>query len=125
MRLALKRKTTKRCVNNMGTNYLKQKNDLWVLYNGKEYCVGLTKKAQDDLGKITFATLPKVGEKIEQGQAILEVEAEKAVCEFPSPISGVVSSINEQLADFNHEDEMQAWVLSFKEVDPTEFEALA
>lgn len=103
---------------------LKHKDDLWILYNGKEYCVGLTKKAQDDLGVVTFASLPKVEATVEGGSPIVEVEAEKAVCEFSSPLSGVVSSVNENISELNAEDEMKAWLFSLKEVDTSEFDAL-
>ena len=103
---------------------LKHKDDLWILYNGKEYCVGLTKKAQDDLGAVTFASLPKVQAKVVAGAPVVEVEAEKAVCEFASPLAGVVSSINENTADLNAEDEMKAWLFSLKDVDAAEFDAL-
>ena len=41
---------------------LKTKDNLWVLYNGNEYVVGLTEAAQSDLGKVTFASLPKAGQ---------------------------------------------------------------
>ena len=56
------------------------------------------------------------------------MEAEKAVSEFASPLSGTVSSVNEKINEdinvLNDQDEMNAWLLSFKEVDPTEFEKL-
>lgn len=103
---------------------LKHKDDLWILFNGKEYCVGLTKKAQDDLGAVTFASLPKVDAKVVAGAPVVEVEAEKAVCEFSSPLNGVVSSVNDQLDDLNAEDEMKAWLFSLKDVDPDEFTRL-
>lgn len=103
---------------------LKHKDDLWILFNGKEYCVGLTKKAQDDLGKVTYASFPKVEAKVQADMPVVEVEAEKAVCEFSSPLNGVVSSVNDQLDDLNAEDEMKAWLFSLKEVDPDEFTRL-
>lgn len=103
---------------------LKHKDDLWILYNGKEYCVGLTKKAQDDLGAVTFASLPKVATKVQAGSPVVEVEAEKAVCEFASPLTGVISSINENIDDLNADDEMKAWLFSLKDVDAVAFDAL-
>ena len=58
----------------------------------------------------------------------LKVEAEKAVNEFASPLSGTISSVNEKINEdiniLNDEDEMNAWILSFKEVDPKEFEEI-
>lgn len=108
--------------------HLKRKDNLWILFNGKEYCVGLTNEAQEELGAITFVSLPKVGQSFKQGDAFAEVEAEKAVNEFPSPLTGVISSVNEKIdADIqvlNDDDEMVAWIVSFKEVDPAEFDKL-
>lgn len=107
---------------------LKTKNDLWVLFNGSEYVVGLTNKAQDDLGAVSFASLPKVGQAVTAGQPLVELEAEKAVQEFAAPLKGTVSSINEQIAEdisvLNDEDEMNAWLVSFKDVDQADFDAL-
>ena len=40
---------------------LRKKDNLWVLFNGKEYCVGLTKEAQEELGAVTFASIQKAG----------------------------------------------------------------
>lgn len=100
---------------------LKHKDDLWILFNGKEYVVGLTKKAQDDLGTVTFASLPKVGAEVISGSPIVEVEAEKAVCEFAAPLSGTVSSVNDRLEDLNAEDEMVAWLYSLKNITESDF----
>ena len=107
---------------------LKKKDNLWVLFNGKEYVVGLTKEAQDDLGAITFVSVPKVGQSFTTGDTLVELEAEKAVNEYVSPLTGVVSSVNEKIDAnidvLNSEDEMVAWIISLKDVDAAEFEAL-
>ena len=112
----------------MAGKHLKKKNNLWILFNGKEYCVGLTNEAQEELGDITFANLPKEGQTFKSGEPLIEVEAEKAVNEFASPLSGPISSVNEKINEdiniLNDEDEMNAWILSFKEVDPKEFEEI-
>ncbi|WP_313539224.1 glycine cleavage system protein H [Enterococcus sp.] len=107
---------------------LRKKDNLWILFNGKEYCVGLTKEAQEELGAITFASIQKVGTALQQGDTLVELEAEKAVSELTSPITGVISSINEKIDQsidiLNDEDEMNAWLVSFKDVDPSQFDAL-
>ena len=104
----------------MAGKHLKKKDNLWILFNGKEYCVGLTNEAQKELGDITFANLPKAGQSYQIGEPLIEVEAEKAVSEFASPLSGTVSSVNEKINEdinvLNDQDEMNAWLLSFKEV---------
>lgn len=112
----------------MKQTWLKKKDNLWILFNGNEYVVGLTNEAQEELGDITFADLPTVGQEVFQGDALLEVEAEKAVSEFSSPLTGVISSVNEKIDDditvLNDSDEMNAWIMSFKNVSKEEFQAL-
>lgn len=112
----------------MGKSCLKKKDGLWVLFNGSEYVVGLTKEAQDDLGKITFASTPKKDQRFTQGEMLIELEAEKAVNEYNCPLTGVVSSVNEKIDEnvdvLNDEDEMNVWIVSLKEVDHAQFEAL-
>lgn len=110
----------------MKAQVLKKKDNLWILFNGKEYVIGLTKEASEELGKITFAALPKVGQKMTAEDMLVELEAEKAVSEFTCPLAGVVSSINEKIdAKENEEDdEMNDWLVSLKDVDPADFEKL-
>lgn len=112
----------------MKTSFLKRKDNLWVLFNGSEYVVGLTNEAQEELGDITFADLPEAGQEITQGDMLLELEAEKAVSEFASPLTGVISSINDEIDKdikiLNAEDEMTAWLVSYKNVSEAEFDAL-
>lgn len=107
---------------------LKRKDNLWILFNGSEYVIGLTNEAQEELGDITFADLPIVNQEVKQGEILLEVEAEKAVNEFSSPLTGVISSVNEKIdADItvlNDSDEMNAWLISLKNVSEEEFQAL-
>lgn len=116
----------KECFNQM--SYLKKNEGLWILHNDKDYCMGLTSEQADALGEVTFASLPKVGQTVKTGEPLIELEAEKAVQEFKSPLTGVVSSINEKVsADpkaLNAEDELDAWILSLREVDVNEFENL-
>ena len=43
---------------------LKKKDNLWILFNGSEYVVGLTSEAQEELGEITFIDLPREGQEL-------------------------------------------------------------
>ena len=61
--------------------------------------VGITDHAQDALGDIVFVQLPDVGEAVGPGNPIGEVESTKSVSDVYAPISGVVSAVNEALAD--------------------------
>lgn len=106
----------------------KKKDNLWILFNGKEYVIGLTQEASEELGAITYASLPKVNQKMTAGEMLVELEAEKAVSEFTCPLAGVISSINEKIDtqnnDYNDNDEMNDWLVSLKDVDPADFEKL-
>ena len=101
---------------------MKQIDQLWILPTEAGYKIGLTAEAQEDLGKITFATFPKVGQTLAKGDSLIELEAEKAVS---SPLSGKVVAINEA-ADQEPSalDEENAWIAVLADVEPTEFENL-
>lgn len=94
--------------------------NLWIEKTAEGYKVGLTNQAQDDLGKISFVTLPRVGQQLTKGDSFVELEAEKSVSEFSSPLTGTVIKINEA-ADKNPEvlddlDESNAWLAVFSDV---------
>ncbi|MTD38558.1 glycine cleavage system protein H [Erwinia sp. CPCC 100877] len=95
--------------------------DLWISKTSEGYKIGLTNEAQEELGSITFATLPKVGQVLKKGDSLIEVEAEKAVSEFSSPISGTVVAINEAAADepslLDDADQAKAWIAVLTDVD--------
>ncbi|MGY1633208.1 glycine cleavage system protein GcvH [Geodermatophilus sp. SYSU D01186] len=61
--------------------------------------VGITDHAQDALGDIVFVQLPEVGAEVAPGNPIGEVESTKSVSDVYSPVSGVVSAVNEALTD--------------------------
>lgn len=55
---------------------------------------GITDYAQDALGDIVFADLPKVGATINAGSSCGEVESTKSVSEIYAPVSGTVAAAN-------------------------------
>lgn len=61
--------------------------------------VGITDHAQDALGDIVFVQLPEVGTEVTPGDPIGEVESTKSVSDVYAPVAGVVSAVNEALAD--------------------------
>jgi glycine cleavage system H protein len=70
----------------------------WVKFEGTEAHVGVTDYAQDALGDVVYVDLPKVGSTIQAGDVIGEVESTKSVSELYSPVSGVITSVNEDLS---------------------------
>ncbi|MGY1605179.1 glycine cleavage system protein GcvH [Geodermatophilus sp. SYSU D00815] len=76
----------------------------WAMVQGSEggatvVRVGITDHAQDALGDIVYVQLPEVGEEVAPGAAIGEVESTKSVSDVYSPVSGVVSAVNDRLGD--------------------------
>jgi glycine cleavage system H protein len=76
----------------------------WALVQGTEGAatvvrVGITDHAQDALGDIVFVQLPDVGAEVGPGSPIGEVESTKSVSDVYAPIAGVVSAVNDALAD--------------------------
>ena len=59
--------------------------------------IGITDYAQGALGDIVFVQLPEVGEAIESGDSVGEVESTKSVSEIFSPLSGTVTATNAAL----------------------------
>ncbi|MGK0550699.1 glycine cleavage system protein H [Enterococcus faecalis] len=107
---------------------MKRVDYLWVLPIEEGYKIGLTVAAQDDLGKISFATFPKVGQTLTAGDTLVELEAEKSVSEFTSPLSGTVKAINEAALNdpsvLDDDDQINAWIAVLTDVSDSEFEKL-
>ena len=59
--------------------------------------IGITDYAQKELGDVVFIELPQVGAELELGDEFGNIESVKAVSELFSPVSGVVTEVNEAL----------------------------
>ncbi len=96
----------------------------WVLDNGDgTVTVGLTDYAQQELGDLVFVNLPAVDDAVTAGEAFGDVESVKAVSDVFSPVSGVVSEVNEELLDspqLINETPYDAWMIKVSEVGDTE-----
>ena len=71
----------------------------WVRVDGDEAIIGITDYAQNSLGDVVYVELPKAGDEFSASESFGSVESVKAVSEIFTPVSGVVSRINESLAD--------------------------
>ncbi len=69
----------------------------WVRLDDDVATIGITDYAQEQLGDIVYVDLPQVGESVESGTVIGELESTKSVSDVFSPISGEVMSRNEAL----------------------------
>ncbi len=78
-----------------------------------EAVVGLDSFVQRAIGKVDGIELPKVGEKVRQGQRLLAVRQGDRVAEFVAPIDGVISAVKDmpaRLSDLKAAD----WICRIK-----------
>lgn len=96
--------------------------------------VGITDFAQDALGDVVFVNLPEVGDEAVAGESFGDVESVKAVSDLISPVSGVITEVNEALLDepeLLNSDPYGTWIIRVSELtdcedllDADDYEAL-
>ncbi|MCH8799684.1 MAG: glycine cleavage system protein GcvH [Chloroflexi bacterium] len=103
----------------------------WVMIEdaaAKSAVAGITDYAQDQLGDIVFFELPKVGDSVAHLDKMGEVESVKAVSDLFSPITGLVTEINEKLLDHpelvNEDPFGEGWLIKVTMSDIAETEGL-
>lgn len=69
----------------------------WVRIDDDIATIGITDYAQDQLGDIVYVDLPAVGDVIESGSVIGELESTKSVSEIFAPIAGEIVARNDAL----------------------------
>jgi glycine cleavage system H protein len=90
--------------------------------------IGITDYAQEQLGDIVYVHLPEVGEAVEAGTAMGELESTKSVSDLFAPVSGTVAARNEAL-DANPElcntdPYGEGWILEIEASDASATEGL-
>jgi glycine cleavage system H protein len=97
-------------------------------YITPEGVVGITPYAQEQLGDIVYVELPKLGQKLKQGDEAAVVESVKAASEIYAPASGTVIAVNEALAGepglINSAPEADGWIFKLQLDDPAELDGL-
>ena len=97
-------------------------------YITPEGVVGITPYAQEQLGDIVYVELPKLGQKLKQGEEAAVVESVKAASEIYAPASGTVIAVNEALAGepglINSAPEAEGWIFKLQLDDASELDGL-
>jgi glycine cleavage system H protein len=100
----------------------------WVRVDANLATVGITDFAQDSLGDVVFVQLPEVGTDVIAGASVSEIESTKSVSDIYAPVSGVVTAVNEALADtpelVNQDPYGQGWIMTIELSEPAEVDAL-
>ena len=90
--------------------------------------VGVTSFAAEALSDIVYASLPQVGEEVAIDDACAELESTKSVADVYAPASGIVTTVNELLADapetINSDPYGDGWLFELELTDPSEIEDL-
>lgn len=105
---------------NVPKNLKYTKSHEWIEFTGKKTAkVGITDYAQSKLGDLVFVNIPAVGAIVKAGEPITDVESVKSVSDVFSPITGVISAVNEALTDkpeLINEDAYGAWIAEISDI---------
>jgi glycine cleavage system H protein len=90
--------------------------------------VGITHYAQDALGDIVYVSLPEVGEEVEAGTAVGELESTKSVSDVYVPVPGTIAARNEALDAtpelVNSDPYGDGWLFELVPTDPSAVDGL-
>jgi glycine cleavage system H protein len=80
--------------------------------------IGISDHAQQALGDLVFVELPEVGRSVTAGESFAVVESVKAASDVYSPLAGVVTEVNANLARtpeaVNQDPYGSGWLLRLK-----------
>jgi len=100
----------------------------WIAHRDTPSRVGLLQKAVTQLGDIVFVELPKVGQEIKKGEAVVVIESTKAAADMYAPVSGIIVRVNEALNNqpglINEDPLGDGWFFEVEMSDPKECESL-
>jgi len=93
----------------------------WVKVDGDVATIGITQYAADSLGDVVFVALPGVGDSVQQGAIVGEVESTKSVGEIFAPVAGDVVEANDAVVDapdtVNSDPYGQGWLIRVRFAD--------
>ena len=69
------------------------------LLNDTTARIGISDFAQQALGDLVFINLPEEGDTVTAGQPLGDLESVKAVSDILSPVTGVVTAVNQAVVD--------------------------
>lgn len=92
----------------------------WVEFIGETKArVGLTDFAQENMGDLVFINLPELEDEVHVDESFADVESVKAVEDVLSPLTGIVSAINDDLLDspeLINQEPYEAWLVEIDDI---------
>ncbi|MFP3064482.1 MAG: glycine cleavage system protein GcvH [Sulfolobus sp.] len=102
--------------------------DEWVKVDRDIATVGITDYAQKKLRDIVGIDLPNVGREVNMGEQVTVVESVKAAADIYSPLSGIITEVNEELTTspelLNRDPYDKGWIFKLKIKNLKEVEKL-
>ncbi|MBE6011900.1 glycine cleavage system protein GcvH [Anaeropeptidivorans aminofermentans] len=102
------------------STYKFTKSHEWVNFlSDNEATIGLTDFAQNSLGDLVFINLPQEGDEVAVKESCADIESVKAVSDIYSPVTGVVSEVNEEVLDAPqkvNEDPYGSWLVKITDI---------
>ena len=104
------------------TGYRYSQDDVWVRPEDGSMTVGLTDFMQRRSGDVAFVELPAAGEEVTAGEPCGLIETIKAAQDVISPLSGMVTAVNEELETrpelVNEDPYGHGWLFRLTPADP-------
>ena len=104
------------------------KDHFWVRVDGRHARIGLSEHGLVAFGEVKGVELPEIGDSIERGEALGELESRRTVTELISPVSGTISAINTDLEDspslVNDDPHHDGWLVEIELSDLEELDGL-
>ncbi|MEI6797566.1 MAG: glycine cleavage system protein GcvH [Methanomassiliicoccales archaeon] len=100
----------------------------WSKVEGDRVRIGITDHAQHELTDLAFIQLPKLGQKVKQGEALAIVESVKNTADVFSSVTGEVVEVNSPLeedpAAVNTDPYGRGWLAVVKASNASELRAM-
>jgi glycine cleavage system H protein len=100
----------------------------WAFLDGEKVWIGISDHAQKEITDVVFVEMPKIGRKVLRGEAVGAIESVKAAFDIYSPLSGEITTINEEVSKdpsvVNQSPHEKGWLFQIKPADKKELESL-
>lgn len=99
----------------------------WIKIEENIGIIGITDHAQHALGNIVYVDMPETDDEVTKDEDFGAVESVKAASDLISPVSGVVTEVNEALQDnpgLINENAYENWIIKVELSNPEELESL-
>lgn len=83
----------------MGKIFYTEEHDWIEVLEENKVRLGITEYAEEQLGDVVYVELPEEGDDFEEGEEFATVESVKSVSGILSPVTGVITSVNDILED--------------------------